>query len=187
MVTHKGTQTLHKEILVLRRFKVEDAKAMFDTWANDERVTRFLTWTPHGTVELTTSLLTDWCNRYENDNYYNWAIEFEGKLIGNISVVQFTDSNEEAALGYCMGYDFWGKGIMTEAAKAVIRFLFEEVQANRIVITHAVKNPASGNVARKCGLTHEGTKRECFRSLATCELLDISELSILKREYEMTE
>ena len=47
MITHKGTQTIHTERLILRKFTVEDAQAMFENWANDERVTRFLTWCPH--------------------------------------------------------------------------------------------------------------------------------------------
>ena len=80
MLTHKGTQTIITQRLTLRRFQVDDAQAMFDTWANDERVTRFLTWVPHESPELTKQLLESWCASYENPNYYNWVIEFEGKI-----------------------------------------------------------------------------------------------------------
>ncbi len=57
MLTHKGTQVLRTERLTLRPFRLSDAEAMFRTWANDERVTRFLTWQPHGTPEVTRTLL----------------------------------------------------------------------------------------------------------------------------------
>lgn len=182
MLTHKGTQTLHTERLTLRRFKIEDAQAMFDNWASDERVTRYLTWTPHESPEFTKQLLEDWCAAYENPSTYHWAIEFEEEAIGGISVVRLSERSEYAELGYCIGYDYWNKGIMSEAAKAVIHYLFAEVGLHRIGISHAVQNPASGRVAQKCGMTYEGTKRESFQSSAG-EFLDIAEYAILKSEW----
>jgi len=81
-----------------------------------------------------------------------------------------------------MGFDFWGKGIMTEAVKGVIGFLFEEVGMHRIAICHAMCNPASGKVAEKCGFTFEGTQRERFKS-RWGEYLDIKIWSILENEW----
>lgn len=183
MLTHKGTQEIKTERLTLRRFTQNDTQAMFDTWANDERVTRFLTWEPHGTLEVTQYIIDLWVKNYEKENYYQWAIEFEGKIIGSIGVVEINESSEYAEIGYCIGFDFWGKGIMTEACKAVINFLFKEVNLNRIIIEHAIKNPASGKVAQKCGCTLEGIKREHFKA-SFGEFLDIASYSILKRELK---
>lgn len=184
MLTHKGTQPIHTKRLLLRKFRVDDAQAMFDNWANDDRVTRFLTWVPHGSPDFTKQLLESWCAAYENPSAYNWAIEFEGKVVGNISVVRLSEKCEYAELGYSLGYDYWNKGIMTEAAKAVIDYLFAEVGVNRVGISHAVKNPASGKVAQKCGLTYEGTKREYYKT-SNGEFLDISDYGILRREWEI--
>ncbi|GEM_PF-6663323 len=61
MITNKGTQTIQTERLKLRRFTVDDAQAMFDNWANDPRVTRYLTWSPHESPEATKQLLERWC------------------------------------------------------------------------------------------------------------------------------
>lgn len=182
MLTHKGTKTIRTERLVLRRFTPDDADAMFANWANDERVTRYLTWTPHGSAEFTRQLLTAWCAEYGRDDYYNWAITENGTPIGNISVVLVNGKHEYACIGYCLGHDRWGRGIMTEAARAVIDFLFDEVGFNRIEISHATKNPASGRVAQKCGLTYEGTKREFYRT-PSGEMHDIAFYSVLKREH----
>ena len=183
MLTHKGTQTIYTERLVLRRFTVDDAQAMYDNWANDERVSRFLSWSPHESAEATRQLLEGWCDAYKNDTTYNWAIEFDGTVIGSISVVEIKERHERAEIGYCMGYAYWNKGIMSEAAKAVIDYLFSAVGVNRIDISHAVKNPASGKVAQKCGLTYEGTKREFFKP-SSGEFLDISYYGILRSEWE---
>lgn len=183
MITHKGTQTIHTERLTLRRFTEYDFQAMFENWANDERVTHYLTWSPHQSSEETKQLLELWCAAYENQDTYNWAMEYEGAPIGNISVVRFDEKSEHADIGYCMGYAYWNKGIMPEAAKAVIDYLFNEIGLNRIGISHAAKNPASGRVAQKCGLTFEGTKREYFKTL-TGEFLDISDYGIIRSEWE---
>ncbi len=185
MITHKGTQTLYTDRLVLRRFVVGDAESMFENWANDERVTRFLTWPPHPSPEVTKQILEAWCADYEKTDAYNWAMEYNGTLIGGVSVVQFDEQSERVELGYCMGVEFWNKGLMSEAVKAVIGYLFAEIGVNRIEISHAVKNPASGRVAQKCGLVFEGTKREFFKNLAG-EFLDISVYSILSRDWKKT-
>lgn len=183
MLTHRGTQTITTERLILRRFRTTDAEAMYNTWANDERVTKFLTWEPHKSVEATRELLEMWCADYEKPDNYNWVIEYEGKAIGSITVVEHSERDEHAEPGYCIGHAYWGRGFMTEAAKAVIDFLFREVGFNRISISHAVKNPGSGRVAQKCGLKLEGTKREFFKAQSG-EFLDMNIYSILRSEWE---
>lgn len=183
-MTHIGTKTLKTERLILRKFTVNDYKDMFNNWANDENVTRFLTWQPHESRQATRQLLEGWCAAYENVNTYNWAMEFEGQVIGNISVVRISDKSEYAELGYCMSRKYWNKGLMTEATRAVIDFLFSEVGVHRVTIAHAVKNPASGKVAQKCGLTYEGTKRETFKS-SRGEFFDIAYYGILKQEWQV--
>lgn len=183
MITNKGTLTIQTQRLKLRKFTVDDAQAMYDNWAKDGRVPRFLTWQPHESPEATRRLLEIWCAEYEDPGRYQWAIEYQETVIGSITVVRLDEWSEWAEIGYCIGYDFWNKGIMSEAAKAVIGFLFAEVGVNRISICHAVKNPASGRVAQKCGLTLEGTRREFYKDAAG-EFLDISEYSILRREWQ---
>ena len=162
MLTHKGTVEIKTERLLLRRFTLDDVQPMFENWANDERVTRYLTWEPHKEVEVTKCLVGIWCNDYDNPEHYCWAMELDGQPIGSISVVHFDERSDRAELGYCMGYDWWGKGLMTEAITALVDFLFTEVGCNRLEIVHLIENPASGRVAQKCGFTKEGVRREYF-------------------------
>lgn len=104
-------------------------------------------------------------------------------LIGNTSVVEVDERSERVALGYCLSAACWNRGYMTEAARAVVDFLFREVHVHRVEITHAVKNPGSGAVARKCGLTLEGIRREYFKA-ANGEYLDIAAYAILREAWE---
>lgn len=181
---HKGTKTLETDRLILRRFVISDAESMYQNWASDEEVTRFLTWPPHASIEVTKSLLTDWINRYEDDNYYNWVIELKetGDVIGNISVVQLNEKIDGAIIGYCMSRAYWGKGIMPEALKAVIKYLFCEVGLNRIAACHDVNNPKSGRVMDKAGMKLEGIMRQAGRN--NLGIIDEVWHSIIREEFE---
>ena len=74
MVKHKGTEMLETERLILRRFTIDDADDMFNNWANDPEVTKYLTWLPHGKVDITRNLLESWIKEYGDLENYNWTI-----------------------------------------------------------------------------------------------------------------
>ena len=156
-----GTRTIETHRLILRQFRTEDAREMFANWASDPEVTRFLTWPPHPNAEATRMLLETWTSRYGDGGYFNWAMEWKetGQVIGNISVVKLNESIESADMGYCMSRAFWGRGIMPEALRAVMDYLFDTVGLRRIAACHATGNPKSGRVMAKAGMKQEGILR----------------------------
>lgn len=163
MLTHKGTQQIETERLILRRFCMEDAHAMFDNWASDDEVTKFMTWPSHDSVEITQMVLNDWLAGYDRDDFYLWAITVKAEgiaPIGSISVVHQYERVAKAEIGYCIGKKWWHRGIMTEALGAVMDYLFDEVGMNRIQACHDPRNPNSGKVMMKCGMKYEGTLRQ---------------------------
>ena len=183
MLNHKGTVTIETDRLILRRFAMEDAEAMFRRWASDDEVTKHLTWPTHSSVEISKMVLTDWTSHYPEPDFYNWAIvlkENGPEPIGNISVVGIDNKVDAATMGYCMSRAHWGKGVMTEALTAVIDFFFDEVGFNRIDADHAVDNPASGRVMEKSGMLHEGILRQAGRS--NQGIIDVSRWAILKSD-----
>ncbi len=184
MLTHKGTTELRTERVVLRRFTLDDASDVFENWANDDEVTKYLTWPTHSDSSITKLVLQDWISKYENPNFYNWAIELkeEKKVIGNISVVDLYEEADYASLGWCMGRAWWGKAIMPEAARAVLKYLFEECNFNRIDAEHDIANPKSGRVMQKIGMTYEGIKRQGGRN--NQGIVDLAVYSVLRKEYE---
>ncbi len=161
MINKTGTQRIETHRLILRPFRVEDAEDMFTGWASDPEVTRFLTWPVHTGVEATRSLLKAWTARYEDGGFFNWAMEWKesGHVIGNISVVKLNEEAESADIGYCMSRAFWGRGIMPEALRAVMDYLFDTVNLNRVAACHDVNNPKSGRVMEKAGMKAEGILR----------------------------
>ena len=185
MLNHQGTKKLETERLILRQFKIEDYVEMYNNWACEDAVTKFLTWQTHTNQDVTKSVLADWISKYANKDFYNWAIELkeENRLIGNISVVSLREETLSAILGYCMGSKWWGKEIMPETGKAVLKYLFEEVGFNRIAANHDKNNPKSGRVMQKIGMTYEGT----LRSAGFCNqgIIDDVRYSILKSEWDL--
>lgn len=163
---HSGTQRLETERLVLRRFVNQDAAAMYRNWAADEDVTKYLTWPPHSNQEISQKVIEEWVKAYDSENYYLWAIVLKenGEPIGSISVVSMNEDVSMVQVGYCIGKTWWHKGIMTEALQAVIDYLFDIVNVNRIECKHDPRNPNSGKVMRKCGMKYEGTMRSSYRN-----------------------
>lgn len=181
---HIGTQTLETERLILRKTLPGDAEPMFRNWANDPRVTKFLTWEPYESVEqLQSSYHQYLLDNADNPEFYDWKIVLKSlnEPIGAIGVVDKHDDIEEAIIGYCLGFQWWRQGIMSEAFAAVIRFLFEEVGFNRIASHHDVRNPNSGGVMKKCGLQFEGTFRQAGRNIQG--ICDISQYAILREDF----
>lgn len=160
-MNHLGTRELATERLTLRRFEIEDAENMFYNWANDPEVTKYLTWPAHENVEITESIVKDWVSKYDDKEFYQWAIELNDleQPIGSISAVKVDNKIESVEIGYCIGQKFWHKGYTTEALTEIIRFFIAEVGAGRVCARHDSNNPNSGKVMDAAGMEYEGTLR----------------------------
>lgn len=165
---HTGPIRIETERLTLRPFTESDAPAMFRNWASDPEVTRFLTWPTHDRVETTLRVIALWSDRSNLTNY-NWCIALRDtdEAIGSIAVVAIDETAETLEIGYCISKKYWGKGITAEAAKALIAFLFKNVQPKRITAKHDVNNPNSGKVMRKAGMRLIDT-REAENNTGRC-------------------
>ena len=184
MLTHKGTQTLETDRLILRKACKGDAEPMFRNWASDPEVTKYLTWPTHNSIAVSEMVIGSWISEYEKENYYQWMIVPRelGEPIGSISVVRQNDRIEEAEIGYCIGSRWWHKGIVSEALAAVIEYLFAEVGMNRSAARHDPNNPQSGGVMRKCGMKYEGTSRSSDRN--NQGICDAAHYAILRSEWQ---
>lgn len=91
---------------------------------------------------------------FGNNAGYTFAIRNKkGQIIGAIGLHDRDD--DKAELGYWIGIPYWNKGYVTEAAKAIIDFGFDELKLNKIFATHFPHNPASGRIMEKVGMKKE--------------------------------
>ncbi len=101
-----------------------------------------------------------------------------GWLMGSIGLI-ITPRHHRAELGYWLGVPFWNQGYMTEAARAVVEYAFGTLGLHKITASHFVRNPASGRVMEKIGMTREGilrqhvTKNDGFEDLVVYGLLSL--------------
>ena len=178
---HQGTIKIETERLILRRARMEDAESMFQNWAKDPEVTKFLTWPPHESLEISKLVLSDWVASYERNDFYQWMIalkEDECNPIGSISVVSYDEKVNKMEIGYCIGKPWWHQGIMTESLNSVMEFLFDKVKVNRIEAKHDSNNPNSGAVMKKCGMVYEGIMRQAgWNNHGICDLCIYAKLS----------
>jgi ribosomal-protein-alanine N-acetyltransferase len=180
---HLGTKEFETERLLLRRFIIDDAENMFKNWANDDEVTKYLTWESHKSINWSKNILEPWIQNYSKNDFYLRAIVLKeiNQPIGSIGIVQQADNTKMVHVGYCLGKKWWNKGITSEAFNVLIKFFFEEVGVNRIESRHDPNNPNSGKVMMKCGLKYEGLRRQAdYNNQGIC---DSAGYGILAEDY----
>lgn len=105
----------------------------------------------------------------------------DDELRGAIGL-QLTSEHRRGELGYWIGQPYWGQGLATEAVQRVVQFAFETLALNRVQASHLPRNPASGRVMQKVGMTREGLHRE--RYLKDGRFEDVIEYAILRRDWD---
>lgn len=159
-------QSLETERLTLRRPRAEDASAIFDRYASDPDVTRYIVWPQHQSIEDTLSFI-----RFSDDEWDKWPVgpllifrKDDNSLIGATGLSFQTP--EQAMGGYGLAKDSWGKGYATEAYSAVIR-LAKESGVRKIISPVHPQNTASQHVLKKLGFEIEdGSIHYVFPNLA---------------------
>ena len=180
---HAGTQILKTKRLVLRPFSLDDAQAMYDNWDSDPQVTRFMNWSTHESIEVTRTILAEWVPQYQDPSYYHWCITLDGEPVGTIAILNIQERSMVGELGYNIGRKWWRQGITSEAAQAVLDFAFGVVGFHRIEAIHAVANPGSGGVMKKCGMRYEGSPRQKYLSSRGI-FEDCDQYAILREDWE---
>ncbi len=103
------------------------------------------------------------------------------QCIGVISTRKIDWLNGKVEIGYWIGRAFQGKGIITDACRAVLDYAFHDLRLNRIEVQCATGNSKSAAVPRRLGFTLEGTRREA--ELVNGKFLDVLLFSMLRREW----
>jgi len=185
MLNHKGTIEIATQRLILRRFTINDAASMFNNWASDEDVSKYMRWRQHENIEETKMRINQWLLDYNRESFYIWVITLKEshEPIGSIGLFIIDENDLCGDVGYSIGKKYWGQGITTEALKAVLGFAFENIGFNRIETYHSINNAASGRVMQKSGMTFEGFAKQKYKSISGFE--DCNMYSILKEDFKI--
>jgi len=186
-LNHSGTVLLETKRLILRPTAISDAEQMYNNWASDPEVTKYLTWQPHADIEASKAVLAEWDKENERVDYYHWGMVLKesGQIVGTGGALGIDEEHQSTELGYCISRACWGKGYMSEAVSAMIEYLFDVVGLNRIVARHYPENIASGRVMEKCGMAFEGIQRQAHYH-PKFGFVDLVCYAILRSDFEKT-
>jgi ribosomal-protein-alanine N-acetyltransferase len=150
--------TIESARLTLRRPEAVDAPAVFARYAGDPAVTRYLGWRTHRSVADTRLFLASCDMEWRQSGVGPYLIESResGELLGSASLRLV--SSQQAAAGYVLARDAWGRGYATEALHAV-RGLALRLGVLRLTAMCHPDHRASCRVMEKCGFTREGLMR----------------------------
>lgn len=149
-----GTVRIETNRLVLRGFREDDLADFYD-YAKVEGVGECAGWNHHKSIEESREVLRMFI---EGKNVFAIVDKKSGKVIGSIgihdpdevTVSHFPDVKVKE-IGFVLAKDFWGKGLMPEAVKAVICYCFDELNLDAVSVGHFIENDRSRRVIEKCG------------------------------------
>jgi len=144
--------------LALRPPRADDAAAIFAAWANDEEVTRFLTWRPHHDVQQTREFIERCQRGWQAGGPSVWVISRFGED-APIGTIELRLSGLSAEIGYALARSAWGNGFMTEAVQTLTQMALHEIPLARVAAVCDVENVASARVLEKSGMLREGRLR----------------------------
>lgn len=172
--------------LLLRKVTFKDLEDMHSFMSSIE-VTKYIPFPTHKNLEDTRKFIDYLLEQYAINKKLIWGIQLKEttKLIGTIEFVSFETAHNKAEIAYVLSKDYWGNGIMTEAANEVINFGFKNLNFTRIQARTFKENLSSQKVLKKIGMTYEGTLRKSL--FIKGEYQDINIFSVLKEENNRTE
>lgn len=147
------------ERLLLRKPRLEDVHAIFEGWAQDPEVARYLTWRLHERIEQTQEFVQSCIRAWEGERRFPYMITLKetGQVIGMIDP---RIEGPKVGVGYVAARTHWGKGYMPETTRVIIAWAFQQPSIYRVYATTDVENIASRRVLEKVGMQCEGVLRK---------------------------
>jgi ribosomal-protein-serine acetyltransferase len=129
---------------------------------NRDDLARWLSWAQRPTVESTREHIARALAREQESGAVECAIVLSGRIVGDVGL--YVDRvNNSGAIGYWLDQDHRGQGVMTAAARALVRHGFDQLALNRVAIHTDVLNRGSRAVAERLGFQLEGVARQAYR------------------------
>ena len=151
---------IETERLILKNYHENDLYNVYQL-RSEPLIWKYSTKTASHDIEVSKNYLMGLLKNY-NENKYNFQALFlkdAQKYIGEAGVLSFIKENRKAVVGYNLLPKYWGNGYATEISRALVKYLFNEVGAERIEAMAVEGNTASRKVLEKSGFTAEGVLR----------------------------
>ncbi|MBL0386800.1 GNAT family N-acetyltransferase [Tumebacillus sp. ITR2] len=151
-----------RESAELRLFEEQDAQEMYELLdRNRAHLREWLPFVDNNRTSFDSLTFIKMARRQVSDNQGGqFAILWEGKIAGVVGFHGIDWGNRMTSIGYWLGQEYTGLGLMTLATDALCKLAFEVYNLNRVEIKVATENYKSQAVAERLGFTREGVLRQ---------------------------
>lgn len=122
--------------------------------------------------------------QYSENNGFQAGLWYENQFVGMIGFHEWDFKDKKTEIGYWLAKEYTGKGVMTQAVRALCDFAINTLKLNRVVIRCAVGNERSCAVATRLGFRHEGVIRQSNN--LNGKLIDMNQYALLAEEWKTT-
>jgi len=141
--------------LTLRVALASDAQHIFDTWATNPNVTKYMRWRPHKDINETHDFVKMCIQNETNPKNFDWLFVLkETNLPIGSGGIYWNEKHNMFELGYCLAEQYWGQGFAYEASVAIMNFAKHELNATEFFACHAKDNINSGKILEKLGFIY---------------------------------
>jgi len=168
---------------ILRELDASDCDEFYK-YFTDPEVNKYILSNIPKTPKDTVDEITYWKSVYKNEEGIYWAIarSDNNKLIGTIGLNNWRKKHNKIELSYDLAKEYWGKGIMSKALKAILEYAFNEMKINRVQALTVPENKNSFFLLQSNGFVNEGLLRE-YR-FHNEKYHNLFMFSILKNDFE---
>ncbi len=144
--------------LLARPAVTADAQAIFDHYACDPEVARYMTWRPHNEISETLDFLRRCEQVWADGSAFPWSLWMKGsgEFVGLLEIRVHRTSVD---LGYALSRRRWRQGLMSEALRSVLQWALAQPEIYRVWATCDVDNVASARVLERISMEREGILR----------------------------
>jgi ribosomal-protein-serine acetyltransferase len=131
--------------------------------ANRAYLAEWMPWAADQTLEGTTAFLSMTERRRAENNGFEAALVCDGRIVGAAGFPGVDWVARATSIGYWLDMDHQGRGLMTQAVRALVDHAFDEWDLHRVEIQAAVDNQPSRAIPERLGFVEEGIRREAER------------------------
>lgn len=178
---------IETERLIMREHISEDANAILEIFGDIE-VMRFFGMKPILSLNAAKKMIDYFKKNSEENGLNRWAIVLKDDhaVVGSIFYTNIEKPYFRAEIGYLLGRDHWGKGIMTEALKKIIHYGFEQMNLNKIQALISLDNKRSIDLVERLGFSKEGILKEHNFNYVNNKFDDIYAYALIKKKRNNT-
>ena len=153
-----GTVELWTERLILRRYRPEDADALYRRLGTDPAMHKYSGWNPYATPEMAQDTVRRFIDSYDDEHFYSWIMDIDDVIVGTIGAYDY--KNDHIEVGFSVVPGWQGRGFATEALKKVLEYLTDNEGIPFVTAWCATENIGSQRALEKAGMKLVSTEED---------------------------